>query len=86
MKKGIENYEIRHGFKNPSNFIDLLPKKFTQRSDLFYAANYNQENFKDIYGIKKDLENPLDRVLDFLSDRPDYNEFSPVLILSGGIS
>ena len=82
LKKGIENYETRHGFKNPSNFIDLLPKKFAQRSDLFYVANYNQENFKDIYGIKKDLENPLDQVLDFLSDRPDYNEFSPVLILS----
>lgn len=82
LKKGIESYEKRHGFKNPSNYLDLLPKQYIQRSDLYYAINYDQENFKDVYGIKKDLKNPLDDVLDFLSDRPNYNEFFPVLILS----
>ena len=82
LKKGIESYEKRHGFENPINYLDLLPKTFIQRSDLYYAISYDQENFKDAFGIKKDLANPFDQALDILSDSPDYNNFSPSLVLS----
>ena len=85
LKQGIESYEIRHGFKKPENFIELLPETFVQRSDLFYSVSYNPEDFKDDFGIAIDLKNPFDEVLDFLSDSPNYTDFSPNIILSSGI-
>ena len=85
LKYGIESYEIRHGFKKPENFVELLPENFVQRSDLFYSVSYNPEDFKDDFGIAIDLKNPFDEVLDFLSDSPNYNDFSPNIILSSGI-
>ena len=84
LKEGIEKYEVRHGYKKPDNFVDLLPENFIQRSDLFYYLSYNPENFKDDFGIAIDLKNPFDEVLDFLADNPNYNDFSPHIVLSSG--
>ena len=82
LRRGIEEYEFRHGFRKPNNFKELIPKEFNQRSDLFYKIGYDPSNFKDSFGLKKDLLNPLDDLLDFLSDQPRFNSFDPVLILS----
>ena len=85
LKEGIENYEVRHGYKKPNNFVDLLPENFIQRSDLFYIISYDPENFKDDFGIAIDLKNPFDEALDFLADNPNYNDFSPHIVLSSGV-
>ena len=85
LKEGIENYEVRHGYKKPNNFVDLLPENFIQRSDLFYIISYDPENFKDDFGIAIDLKNPFDEALDFLADSPNYNDFSPHIVLSSGL-
>ena len=53
-----------------------------QRTDLYYEIAYDPNNFKDEFGIKKDLINPFDELLDFLSDQPNFNTFEPVMILS----
>ena len=82
VRRGIESYESRHGFRKPENFSDLIPSDFNQRTDLFYKVAYDPNNFKDEFGIKKDLTNPLDKLLDFLADQADFNSFQPVLILS----
>tara|TARA_A200000113_G_scaffold209193_1_gene208061 strand:+ start:459 stop:2834 length:2376 start_codon:yes stop_codon:yes gene_type:complete len=82
LRRGIEEYESRHGFRKPNNFKELIPKEFNQRSDLFYKVGYDPSNFRDSFGLKKDLLNPLDDLLDFLSDQPRFNSFEPVLILS----
>ena len=82
VRSGIESYESRHGFRKPENYRDLIPSDFNQRTDLFYKVAYDPNNFKDEFGIKKDLTNPLDKLLDFLADQPAFNSFQPVLILS----
>jgi len=82
VRRGIESYESRHGFRKPENYSDLIPSDFSQRTDLFYKVAYDPNNFKDEFGIKKDLTNPLDKLLDFLADQADFNSFQPVLILS----
>ena len=82
VRSGIESYESRHGFRKPENYRDLIPSDFNQRTDLFYKVAYDPNNFKDEFGIKKDLTNPLDKLLDFLADQAAFNSFQPVLILS----
>ena len=82
VRSGIESYESRHGFRKPENYRDLIPSDFNQRTDLFYKVAYDPNNFKDEFGIKKDLTNPLDKLLDFLADQSAFNSFQPVLILS----
>ena len=82
VRSGIESYESRHGFRKPENYRDLIPSDFIQRTDLFYKVAYDPNNFKDEFGIKKDLTNPLDKLLDFLADQAAFNSFQPVLILS----
>ena len=82
LRKGIESYEERHGFRKPENFNKLIPEEFLQRTDLYYEIAYDPNNFKDEFGIKKDLTNPFDELLDFLSDQPNFNTFEPVIILS----
>ena len=82
LRKGIESYEQRHGFRKPENFNKLIPEEFLQRTDLYYEIAYDPNNFKDEFGIKKDLTNPFDELLDFLSDQPNFNTFEPVMILS----
>ena len=82
VRRGIESYESRHGFRKPENYSDLIPSDFSQRTDLFYKVAYDPNNFKDEFGIKKDLTNPLDKLLDFLADQAAFNSFQPVLILS----
>ena len=59
LRKGIESYEQRHGFRKPENFNKLIPEEFLQRTDLYYEIAYDPNNFKDEFGIKKDLTNPL---------------------------
>ena len=82
VRSGIESYESRHGFRKPENYRDLIPSDFNQRTDLFYKVAYDPNNFKDEFGIKKDLTNPLDKLLDFLADQSAFNSFQPVLVLS----
>ena len=36
LRKGIESYEQRHGFRKPENFNKLIPEEFLQRTDLYY--------------------------------------------------
>ena len=82
VRRGIESYESRHGFRKPENYSELIPDDFIQRTDLFYKVAYDPNNFKDEFGIKKDLTNPLDELLDFLTDQAAFNSFQPVLVLS----
>ena len=58
LRRGIESYESRHGFRKPENYSELIPDDFIQRTDLFYKVAYDPNNFKDEFGIKKDLTNP----------------------------
>ena len=78
---GLENYDKRHGFKEPKNYADLFPQDFFKIS--------SQERFNQIYSGREVLshdgedlyEDQLDPIYSLLNEFISTNKRFPALVI-----
>jgi penicillin-binding protein 1A len=82
VKKGIEDYESRHGFEKPENHSNLLPNGYKNRSKFFYIFAYDPNSFLDDFGIELETKNPFLKTMEFLGKQAKFKNLEPSIILS----
>ena len=82
VKKGIEDYESRHGFEKPENHSNLLPNGYKNRSKFFYTFAYDPNSFLDDFGIELETKNPFLKTMEFLGKQANFKNLEPSIILS----
>jgi len=82
LKKGLEEYDKRHGFRPPENHKDHFPEDFFSQD-----INYRLGLIKDSESLPIGLsevpeEEPLDKIYNLLNNLTATNNKFPVLVLS----
>ena len=82
LKEGLEEYDKRHGFRDPENYMDQFPEDFFSQ-DIAYRLGLIAESKSLPVGISEvPEEEPLDKIYNLLNNlTTTYNKF-PVLVLS----
>ena len=82
LKKGLEEYDKRHGFRAPENYKDQFPKDFFIQ-DIPYRLGLIEDSKSLPVGISEVPEDePLDRIYGLLNNLTTTDNKFPVLVLS----
>ena len=82
LKKGLETYDKRHGFRSPENYTNIFPENFFDE-DLEYRLNLIAESKSLPLGISEFPEQePLEDVYDLLINITTTDNKFPALVLS----
>jgi len=82
LKKGLETYDKRHGFRSPENYTNVFPENFFDE-DLEYRLNLIAESKSLPLGISEFPEQePLEDVYDLLINITTTDNKFPALVLS----
>ena len=82
LKKGLESYDKRHGFKTPENFLDLFPEDFFIQSLEFRLNLIASSNILPVGISEVPEEEPLENIYTLLSDLTTTDNQFPTLIIS----
>jgi len=82
LKKGLEEYDKRHGFRAPENFKDQFPEDFFNQK-ITYRLGLIEDSKSLPVGISEvPEEEPLDRIYGLLNNLTTTDNKFPVLVLS----
>ena len=82
LKKGLEEYDKRHGFRAPENYKDQFPEDFFNQ-DIPYRLGLIEDSKSLPVGISEVPEDePLDRIYGLLNNLTTTDNKFPVLVLS----
>ena len=82
MKKGLEEYDKRHGFRVPDNYYDLFPENFFDQN-LEYRLNLIEQSNSQPLAISEVSEDePLENIYILLNNITTTDNKFPVLIIS----
>ena len=82
LKKGLETYDKRHGFRVPENYTDVFPENFFVE-DLKYRFNLIAESKSLPLGISEVPEDePLENIYTLLNNITTTDNKFPALVLS----
>jgi len=82
LKEGLEEYDKRHGFRDPENYKDQFPEDFFSQ-DIAYRLSLIDESKSLPVGISKvPVEEPLDKIYNLLNNLTTTDNKFPVLVLS----
>ena len=82
LKEGLEEYDKRHGFRDPENHKDQFPEDFFNQ-DIAYRPGLIAESKSLPVGISEvPEEEPLDRIYNLLNNLTTTDNKFPVLVLS----
>ena len=82
LKKGLETYDKRHGFRFPENYAEVFPENFFVE-DLEYRLNLIAESKYLPLGISKVLEDePLENIYRLLMNITTTDNKFPALVVS----
>ena len=82
LKKGLEEYDKRHGFRAPENYKDQFPEDFFNQ-DITYRLGLIEDSKSLPVGISEVPEDePLDRIYGLLNNLTTTDNKFPVLVLS----
>ena len=81
LKKGLETYDRRHGFRVPENFIDVFPENFFVE-DLRYRLNLIAKSKSLPLGTSEVPEEPLENIYTLLNNITTTDNKFPSLVVS----
>ena len=82
LKEGLEEYDKRHGFRDPANYKDQFPEDFFSQ-DTAYRLGLIAESKSLPVGISEvPEEEPLDKIYNLLNNLTTTDNKFPVLVLS----
>ena len=82
LKKGLEEYDKRHGFRAPENYKDQFPEDFFNQ-DITYRLGLIEDSKSLPVGISEVPEDePLDKIYGLLNNLTTTDNKFPVLVLS----
>jgi penicillin-binding protein 1A len=82
LKKGLETYDKRHGFRFPENYAEVFPENFFVE-DLEYRLNLIAESKSLPLGISEVLEDePLENIYSLLMNITTTDNKFPALVVS----
>jgi len=82
LKKGLEEYDKRHGFRAPENYKDQFPEDFFSQG-ISYRLGLIEDSKSLPAGISEvPQEEPLDRIYGLLNNLTTTDNKFPVLVLS----